>query len=269
MCAEDGKAADRLERRRDFVHNKMFSNLESSVATDPDNTVWVAFEPLLRFISCTDRLENLLRIPNDQPILRHHELLCKHDPPGLHPRVARKGKLLPKSVYDAYEEALAIERHSMTGAPKESPVNDCVIQPSESLFCQQCGKDYTSELQKTYDRASSLKILADSLDPTENNFKLDPGLGETWGNECDRYAYIVSRKFITWFRNKVAALEKNHTKAIADAKSVECDVDMLHLSAENAAEGLDHLDLSEFERKEEDDEAIVVHVNGHIVCKCS
>lgn len=272
MCIDDGNAAKRLERRRDIIRSQMFPNLSTCQLTNPDDLVWVESTPLLQFMSCRDRLRERLE-QSDRAVLQHHDLLCSHETPGLHPRVARKGKLLPKLAYEAYIAALRVEKRDILGRDTdENSFNDCLILPTDNLICQDCAQEYRSELSQKLKRVLAMKYIYDSLDPKENKFTLERGLGEAWGNESDRYAYIVSRKFVTWFRNKVVRFMKR--AGSAEAKCVECESQFIALSAENEAEGLDGLDLSEFSVSkdektgiEPDDVGVAVRVNGPITCE--
>lgn len=273
---DDGKAAKRLERRREIIRTKMFPNFSACQISNPDDLVWVESTPLLQFMSCRDRLQERLEHRNDRAVFQHHDLLCSHEPPGLPPRVARKGKLLPKLAYEAYVAALREEQRALLGGNNDAKCfSECLILPTDNLICKECSDDYGFELLGKRQKIVKFKDLYDALDPKEMNFSLDLGVDyETYGDRCDRYAYIVSRKFITWFRNKVAHLMKQAACSAANATSVDCSNEFLALRAENVAEGLDGLDLSELEvgslqnvgPGEVDDESISSRVNGPITC---
>lgn len=276
MCADDGNAARRLEHRRDLIRTQMFPNMSASKITNLDDLVWVETTPLLQFISCRDRLEERLGRRCDKAVLEHHKLLCSHVTPGLHPRVARRGKLLPKLAYEAYAAAFREEQRALLGNDSdENTFNDCMILPTSNLICQECAQDYRSELSEKLRKVKTLKFLFEELDPKEHTCSLDVGLDETWGNECDRYAFIVSRKFVTWFRSKFARFIKHAASGAAAATRGVCDYVAGSLSAENVVEGLDGFDFSDFEASESekrgsiaaDDETFAFHVNGPITCK--
>ena len=250
MCIDDGTAANRLAQRRTRITREMFPNL--LWRANPDDLVWVDTAQLVQYVSCGDRMDDRLDGGSGRTLLQHHELLCSHEPPGLHPRVARKGKLLPRSVYEAYVAGLRQEQQSILGRDTdESTVTDCLILPTDNLVCVECSRDYQDELGQKLKTIKAMKKLYDMLDPKElDRFKFEFGNGDTFGHERDNYAYILSRRFITAFRNQIAALMKNAATAV---------------SIENANEGLDGLDLSSFDTHALDKDLGVP--NSNITCK--
>lgn len=277
MCLDDGKAAGRLERRRERIRTEMFPNLLTCQLSNPDDFVWVNTAQLLRYVSCDDRMQDLLECRNGRTLLQHHELLCSHEPQGLHPRVARKGKLLPKAAYESYLAGLREEQRAVLGpaAVDENTVSsDCLILPTEHLICVECCRDYESEIAQKLEKVKAIKHLFDLLETKElESFKLDLGMNETWGNACDRYAYTVSKRFITEFRKQVSGLMKKTATAAAEAKACEFESSLVSLLAENVNEGLDGLDLSDFEKRVFGDgpEAVreVAVPNSNITCTCA
>jgi hypothetical protein len=277
MCVEDENAAALLEHRRDTIRTKMFPDIESCrvLASNCDDLVWVDGSILLRFMSCKDRL--LDRLEDEHSILQHQSLFCQHERPGLHPRVARKGKLLPRSVYEAFVVALQEEQEANIGKSiGENAIDDYIVVATSCLVCQQCCEEYRSQLSAKFVRVNAMKQLYEDLDPKGNrSCTLEMGLGETLGNECDKYAYVVARKFIVWFRKVFARLMKQAANALLDAKHLDCDTEIAEQAAMNMAEGLDFLDLSDFEMKplstgadeEQKDEGLVLRVNGPVTCK--
>jgi len=272
---DDGKAATRMKLRKERIRTEIFPNLLNfQSTTKPDDLVWVDTAQLLRYISCEDRMNDRLDEWNDGTLLQHHELLCSHEPQGLHPRVARKGKLLPKAAYEAYVAGLREEQSAVLGYDgDEDRVIDCVILPSDNLVCVECCLEYQDELEGKLEKVKAIKKLYDMLDKEElERFKFRLGNEDTYGRERDKYAYIASRRFITGFRNQVGALMKNAVNAIADAKVCECgDSSLVSFSADNVNEGLDGLDLSEFEEKAFGDgpqaDNDVAIPNSNITCK--
>jgi hypothetical protein len=166
--------------------------------------VWVDGKVLIRFFSCQDGMYDLLEkaLP-----LQHRELLCSHDGGGLHPRVAKGGKLLPRNVYDKIiasrvrEEqrqicAVDVAESSSTHENRDDDVSDCVISPSSHLFCQQCVEAYGLELAK---KEQLLSLVLDLYDVfKEKYFGLSRG-----SLPVGRVHYAVSKKFVTAFRKEV------------------------------------------------------------------
>jgi hypothetical protein len=253
MCLDDGTAASRLAQRKTRIATEMFPNLLTLEWTaNPDDLVWVDTAQLVQYVSCSDRMNDLLDGRSGRTLLQHHELLCSHEPPGLHPRVARQGKLLPRSVYETYVAGLRQEQKSILGRDTdESAATDCLILLTDNLVCVECSRDYQAELGQKLNRVKAMKKLYDLLDPKELDcFKFEFGLGDTFGHERDNYAYILSRRFITAFRNQISALMKSAAAAV---------------SVENVNEGLDAFDLSSFEKKTLDKDLCVP--NSNITCK--
>ena len=160
MCLNDGKVARRLLRRRVGLMNKLSEKLSSpngGIAFDrrssvpagdpphlaePKQPVWVDGEVLRRFLSC-DKTENSFAVPASGPLLRHKHLLCEHGN-GLHPRVARRGKLLPRPLYDVLVSLMLGEQCMINGEDHqvavslfdEDIVNDCIITPEQNMYCE-------------------------------------------------------------------------------------------------------------------------------------
>ena len=152
--------------------------------------------------------------------------------------------------------------------------SDCLILPTEHLICVECCRDYESEIAQKLEKVKAIKHLFDLLETKElERFKLDLGMNETWGNACDRYAYTVSKRFITEFRKQVSGLMKKTATAAAEAKACEFESSLVSLLAENVNEGLDGLDLSDFEKRVFGDgpEAVreVAVPNSNITCTCA
>jgi len=211
-CLYDGKAAERLQARRQSLRNDMlFVNSGASM-----DDVWVDAELLRKFVSCEDRLEELLQIPPGEPILQHQVLLCEHKT-GLHPRVARKGKLIPRAAYKSYIEILAKERclfqeEGENGRFLEN-LNDCIITPKKNLACTECSESYRKELESKLELVELLKFLYNRLDKSgsfdqnvssfQNLWDSDSESEEEY-NFADQNVYVVSRSFATAFREKIA-----------------------------------------------------------------
>jgi hypothetical protein len=238
----------------------MFPSLSVFQLTNPGDLVWVDASFLQQFVSCTDHRLNFEESQNCS-ILQHRRQLCSHKIPGLHPRIARRGKLLTRQSYDAYVAALNQERRAFCGSYSrydDFPLNDCVIVPTDNLVCDECLLEYRLELSSKLQLAEALFSIYHDLDQKERKFSvyLDPD--ESLGFDQNGYAYIVARKFATWFRNKVARFMKHNSSLVA---------------AESVSGGLDLVDFSEFENNVElpagssEDESIAIRVNGAVTCE--
>jgi hypothetical protein len=231
--------------------------------------VWVETSFLRHFLSC----EKLLCEDFEQKIvLQHRKLLCSHRVPGLHPRVARRGKLLPKPAFDAYIDTIQEEIITIVGNEcSEWEVIDCEITLSKNLICEDCMHEYKQELGQTLKHAKRLKYLHNELDPKEMKFSRNLDVDEIVDSQTEQYAYMVSRKFITWFRNNMVRLMKHAGTTIMN-QNFDLSSSMSSISV---AEGLDGLNVSEFcsanflpsSSSTIDDEGIVVRVNGPLTCK--
>jgi hypothetical protein len=212
--------------------------------------VWVDGAQLRAFLVCGGDLDT--RLYERGPLLRHKHLLCPHG--GLHPRVARRGKLLPMSIYDGYVGLLRGERallRQQQGTPAsgiglyEDEINDCVITPESHLFCQECAQSYRLELTEKLEFVRNLKSLHEDLDPKMDDFSLEYDDDEKEQFSCPEigFAYAIGKQFVTKFRKQVAAtiktlvgLEECTTLSFANS-----EVDRSAIS-----EGLDAIDIASF-----------------------
>ena len=214
--------------------------------------IWVNSDPLRKFLSCGIELDRHLH--GHGPLLRHKHLLCEHD--GLHPRVARRGKLLPRPMYDAYVSLLEGERNLLRkqrGSPPGVPddeansdqTNDCVITPDTHLFCKECSRSYRSELAHKLEFIKCLKMVFEDLDTKMEDCSLEYDEDEE-PLSCpeDGFAYAISKQFVTKFRKEVTATLKTlanfvegATLSFADDGSVKSVI----------SEGLDAVDISVFQ----------------------
>ena len=174
------------------------------------------------------------------PLLQHRDLVCSHGNGGLHPRVARSGKLLPRYIYDIIESLLRDEKEQIAPSSNEETkgtakrgkqrsgggqhnktgdITDLVISPGSSLFCPECVESYRHELAAK-ERALSLVLsLHEDLDGKSNDF--DPkALPE--GQDI----FAVSRNFVTVFKKHAERVMKE-----ASSPQVVCEgIDLLDLS---------------------------------------
>lgn len=249
MCHEDAHAAERLQRRRQEICREM---LPAMTAMDTEDVVWVNADFFRRFISCTDRLDEALDATDDGPVLRHRHLLCSHETQGLHPSIARKGKLLPRKLYEFYVSNLEFEQTSRLG--QSLVITDCVITPNDNIFCKKCAESYRINIAASLDVAKSFKYLWEALDPKENDVSRFKEVDEICERDEDEYVYIVARKFITRFRNAFA----RGMKQLASQ----------YIGGESVARGIDDLDLTSFAITSDlSADAMDPSINGDLTCR--
>ena len=155
LCCDDYTISDRLRRRKNGIQKYMFVNpssllmLKGRRENDDEPYFWVDGDPLRQFLACDRSLDNKLR--SNDPIICRESLLCPHG--CLHPRNARRGKLLRKSIYDSYVSLLSGERKLLfeNDDTKSSDVIGCVITPKERMTCAECSASYCNELSKKLD----------------------------------------------------------------------------------------------------------------------
>ena len=239
LSLEKQRTSDRLERRRREIEKQLFDALlKNSNTKSARPPVWVDGKVLLQYLSCLDGMDDVLK---RHPLLQHRDLICSHHNGGLHPRVARSGKLLPRHIYDTVVSLLSAEkdqlalkvsgdeakpsakrgkRRSGGGRDKsDGETADLIIAPDSSLFCSECVETYRKELAAK-ERALSLVLsLHEDFDGKRND--LDPkSLPE--GQDI----FAVSRHFVTVFK-------KHAERAMKEASSPQV-----------VCEGIDLLDLS-------------------------
>jgi hypothetical protein len=274
MCLDDERVANQLKKRRELLCTNVLPMLAFFEATNPNNLVWVETSFLRQFLSCKDLLSAQLK----HKIQSHRDLLCSHENPALHPRIARRGKLLPKDAYNSLMDIIQGEIHDTIDSDIPNPsMHDLPISSPCNLLCEYCMQEYRSELVRKVSFASSVKYLYDELDPKELKHSRDLQPGDKIIGENDQYVYIVSRKFVTWFRNKAMRFMKQaiNTK---EEPMLQSDV---QIATKSIASGLDGLNFEEFWRFEEsnllfgtvkacdieEDEGIAIRVNGTLTCE--
>jgi hypothetical protein len=294
MCFADGRKSDRLRRRKAGIRKFMMQNAGSlihdktgSVSKGKDeSTVWVETDFLEKFLRCDRHLDQHLQ--SSGTLLRHQRLLCDHN--RLHPRVTRRGKLLPRLMYNAYISLLEGERtllNQESEAMEEGNriANDCIITPASNLFCSKCSQSYRDELSKKLESLKNVKNLYDALNSLTDDSALFYEEGEDPVSAEEAYTYAVSRQTVTKYRKCVAALMKTLAK-FDDGGSV--DAEESSFSKQTIYEGLDALDISPFQfdqaegdtrmnktpeqvdsRKEDESTKLDKLFNSNITCKFS
>jgi hypothetical protein len=235
---EKQRTRDRLEHRRREIEGRLFDALRKNPnAKSARPPVWVHGKVLLQYLSCSDGMDDVL---SRRPLLQHRPLVCSHGKGGLHPRVARSGKLLPRHIYDTIVSLLSDEKDQLVsninGKVANSPSKqgkrqsageqdyndgtaDLIIAPDSSLFCMECVETYRKELAAK-ERALSL-ILNLHADFEDKRNDLDPkALPE--GQDI----FAVSRHFVTVFKKHAEKVMKE-----ASSPRVVCEgIDLLDLS---------------------------------------
>jgi hypothetical protein len=274
MCLDDERVANQLKKRRDRLCVDVLPKLAIFDTTNLYNQVWIETAFLRQVLSCKELLTAQLCNP---ATLSRDELLCSHELAALHPRIARGGKLIPKDAYDSLMIILHEEIQDTTGADIPNRiVHDPPITLESSLVCEHCMHAYRSELDGKASFAIAVKNLYDELDPKEIKYSRYIQPGETIEESGDQYVYLVSRKFITWFRNKMQRFMKQ-----ANGAKIEPKLDLPTTSYKSIAMGLDGLNIEDFWSIQEsnlsvgnieacgigEDEGISVRVNGPFTCE--
>lgn len=205
--------------------------------------VWVDGKALRQFFACDRSLDDKLR--SNEPIVCPEALFCPHG--SVHPRVARHGKLLRKSIYDAYTALLSGERNylSQTTEMGESDVVGRVIDSKGKIICEHCSKSYRHELSQRLDFLRNIyDLYLDILDETKDSTKSER-TDSTEDEPQEKYAYIVTRSTITKFKKLVL----NLMKSVADfEKGGYTDNSSAQLENKRTfiLDGIDDLDTSSF-----------------------
>uniref|UniRef100_A0A7S3V9M7 ubiquitinyl hydrolase 1 n=1 Tax=Chaetoceros debilis TaxID=122233 RepID=A0A7S3V9M7_9STRA len=164
-----------------------------------ERKVWVEGSILKRFLSCTDTMDDLFG-QKDFPILKHKDLLCEHKR-GLHPRVARTGKLLDVHQFHIYVALLQCERKLFVNSREEVPaveICDLTFSPENNIFCEICSERYQVEVEEKLDRFRSLVQIYSSLDPSSS----------VEHRACDEEMFALSKSFATSLRKFISNLMK-------------------------------------------------------------
>eukprot|EP00980_Cylindrotheca_fusiformis_P000669 scaffold160_cov136-Cylindrotheca_fusiformis.AAC.16 len=210
-----------------------------------DDSVWVDASFLRRFLCLGRDLDT--QIQSAGPVLRHKHLLCEHG--RLHPEVSRRGKVLPRSMYDAYSSLLKGEQAFLRKEAKLSSddgteVNDYIITPSKNLFCDSCSRTYRNQLGTKMNRLRNMKDLFDYLDPSFD----ERGLQFKREDErilCpeDEFVYGVSKRMVTKYRNAI----KEILQALAKRGEGGTTDPVNGYGKKSIWEGLDSLEVNLFE----------------------
>jgi hypothetical protein len=169
-------------------------------------------------------------------------------------------------------EALVEKNESWFDGTEELRAQDrsgILITPTSNMFCRDCRDEYRKDLESKLHRLVTLKELYGLFDPKAPAMSLEFDCEDQPTCEAERYAYVVSRSFMTSFRRRFSALLKTVTAADVMI-SIDCEAPFVD---KTIAEGLDSLsaeclsfhDASSGPSKRDD--AIDPFVNSSLVCK--
>lgn len=194
---------------------------------------WIDAEFLRRFMSCEKTLEDEMNDEGSRRFVDVHGIRCKHYPCGVGPRLARKGKLLPRCMFESLMMILKIE-----GGDRMP----CMVS-SDQIACEKCDESFKLQLSTQLQRLRKIVYLYEKFDPKEEERLPQSGEGNSDEDAARSDVFLVSRKFITAFRAEVAKLMK---RASAAEVTGPIDSDLLLTSGDFMGEGLDALHLESF-----------------------
>lgn len=288
MCFLDGRASDRIRRRKTGIRRFLFPNagsllpieIESNLVAHNESHAWIRSDVLKRYLRCNRDLDE--QLSSTDPILSHRQLLCEHG--RLHPRVARKGKLLPRCTFDAFMSLLQGERNLLhqesQTVQKANEVCDLIVLHNANLFCPECSQSYSEKLSQKLDHLKNLKNLYEALDPALDDspllYKEDiPTCAE------ERFAYLISRQTATKYRKMFGTLMKKLSK-FEDGGIFDADI-ASSVQSPILYEGLDTLELPGVQvgfvsnsgdkakvgaKKNDNSDKLDILFNSNITCKC-
>lgn len=272
-CLNDQKRADRLQTRRDFILNELFpvdhhfDVLEDCRDPPP---VWVPGKFLRSYFSCNDAFDEFLEHDIIEDVVSVSACLCSHNQKGLHPREARRGKLISSVMYETITQTLAQERAALLSHGDSMEVehqDGFVVTSSENMYCQECVDEYHLNLRPKVELLDDYLFLYRELDTASDDAPLQYGLGPTSDQDQDKYVYLVSRRFCSALRDHVKQIMKR--VAPADSDSLKLDENYLP-KYETIAEGIEVIDIKDIQISttsgDVDNSAIDIYVNKAITC---
>eukprot|EP00970_Alexandrium_tamarense_P013269 scaffold3306_cov287-Alexandrium_tamarense.AAC.1 len=157
-CQSELQRFEARQRAKDSISSEEKSDTISSIEVQRQEQYQIEAE----FFSCDDGLVDLFQKASESSIIDNTPFLCEHKSgeitviSRLHPRDARKGKLLPQEAYDAlakilhkeYKRFLLDEDISVT-AGQEVLVSNHVFKCSDKddFVCGVCGPSYQREIR--------------------------------------------------------------------------------------------------------------------------
>jgi hypothetical protein len=240
--------------------------LETLVEYENPPPVWVPGSFLRRFFSCRDTFEDELTGDIVEDVIKTSDSLCAFGEKGLHPRVARRGKLLPRVMYETILSILREEQKSLldgTETQADQVEDGFVISPSEGMFCQESVNEYLAKLRPRVFLLDDYLYLFDNLLISTTNESLQYEAGATAkDSKPDDYVYLVSKKFCTALREHIKKIMKQ--VAHCDSESFAVD-EKLMPDLENIAEGIDVFELRDLEPTNASSN-IDIFVNQNLTC---
>jgi len=250
LCKVDFAVSERLMMRKDGIRKFMFSNpnslllQEGQKKEDNEPYFWVDGKSLRQFVACDSSLDDKLK--SDDPIICPKSMLCIHG--HLHPRNARRGKILRKSFYDSYVSILSEERKcmSISGSVNERDIIGCMISSEEGMTCDQCAECYRNDLSKKLDFLKTIiDLYVDVKDEAKDLTKGTTKDSTKQDINRHEYSFVVTRSSIAKFKKLVVDL----FKAVADFwEGTYLNHSTINFESRNKTilEGIDDLDLSCF-----------------------
>lgn len=175
----------KMNRRHDRVLTDLFSE-ETPLHLDPShqNLKWVDGFLLRNFLSCPNyRLQEYQKdASRKEYMFSYKESLCSHNI-GLHPRIARRGKLITEQMYNTIISILEEEGHNRS---KESDNDSC---PSSDIFCQHCVSSYTTEIRDKFHILMTLMEIFSEVEALPNAANAKEMISQE--------LYVVSSRFLT------------------------------------------------------------------------
>ena len=194
---------------------------------DPTD-VWVNASSLRELFAvnglCEDILKRRFRVLDS-------ERRCAHGDGTLHPRIARRGKVISRILFDSIMAVLDDEGKQSDAAEMGMPVGSLIL--AGALRCPDCEADYRKPLQERLSLAQATQYLYDHLDPKYDDLVRDVSEDAMEEEPSTFPVFVVSRRFVTRFRNSVSGLMRSLQQADAGANFERGAV------IESTAEGLD------------------------------
>ncbi|KAL7573788.1 hypothetical protein ACA910_007817 [Epithemia clementina (nom. ined.)] len=253
LCLDDRLVHNQLQNRRESILEYVFPPNYTRITLTP-SFVWIDSDFLRRIMSCEKTLEDEMSDEDVRRFIDENLYRCHHVPCGVEPRLARKGKLLPKPMFESLLKILKAEGGELL---------PCMIS-SSNIVCAKCDDSFKRQLDSKHQRLKKISFLYEKLDPKEDDESsaLKEGAEHFDREDETSDVFLVSRKFISAFRGEVA---KTMKKSVAAYTTGPIETELLSINGEFAGEGLDALNLEMF-ADEKDCADVDVLVNSKITC---
>ena len=247
-----------------------------------DEQVWVEGSVLRHYLSCSDEMDDIIfgLDSKSEYILSNKKWLCLHGE-GLHPRIARTGKLLPRAAYDALISLMSAEmeyiRLSMSSDDQHHKnQTDIMITTNNKLYCSNCVEAYRKSLQEKVTAIQTMLSLYDAL----NDGSADINLNEISDENGHQQCFAISRNFITSFKKYIqhkfkevsGMIGQQGNKVNLSCISSSVGIDTLDLSdilpRNINAEGCPRIPKSDSYDRSDQKESLDQFVNSNIICEC-